>query len=130
MEEASAWFAELIMCLPQKYRRMPATHMVQPHERGKNLPGTVFVVGDKRPVGSVCAGHNVTARDIRLAIAGGLHDDRLHRSINMLRLGLEPLGEVKGSLQALVLPRPLKDAGGPSITSRGQQQQRVIQTST
>jgi hypothetical protein len=45
MHEAWVRAAELVMRLPQEHRRVPATHVVEPEDRSKNLPGAVLVIG-------------------------------------------------------------------------------------
>jgi hypothetical protein len=82
---------------------MPAAHMIEPYERGEDLQGTVLVVGDERPVGGVGAGHHIGGPDIGFAVAGRLHNDRLHRPTQRLGLIGEPLGEVERGLQTFIL---------------------------
>ena len=82
---------------------MPAAHMVESHERGRDLQGTVLVVEDERAVRGIGAGHRVGGADIRFPVAGRLHDDRLHEPAQRFRLAGEPLGEVESGLQAFVL---------------------------
>ena len=109
MDKAIGRTAELVIRLSQQHRGVPAAHVIQPHYWSKDLPRAVLVVGDKRAVGRLFAGHHVRGTDIGLAIAGRLHDDRLHGPAQSLGLSCELLGEVERGLQAFVLEIPAVD---------------------
>jgi hypothetical protein len=47
MDEAWARAAELVMRLPQEYRRVPAADVIEPEEWGQNLQSAMLVVRDQ-----------------------------------------------------------------------------------